>query len=371
MSGNWYTSDGTPLGPNPPRDGNDSFGGSDGDDWDYNSDSDITPLVNGGLGNDTMLGNDGNDMLVGAEGDDSLLGNDGNDDLSGGAGDDFLDGGAGDDLLSPVPGTDTVIGGSGSDTVVFGGAAAGYQWEWDTAFGGWKVTDIDPEDGDDGTDYIAADVEWVNYGATNEFAETACFAAGTRIMTERGEVAVEALRVGDRVVSLGLQGPRLRPLRWIGRRRVDAGRHPRPEAVRPIRIEAGALGQGIPVRDLRVSPDHALYLDGVLVPAAALVDGATIRQERQAGRVDYFHLELDAHDIIFAEGAATESWLDCGNRAEFENAGLVVALHPGFAAGTPRGAACAPVVADGAVLERIRLSLPGREAGDAPRHRTA
>jgi hypothetical protein len=186
-----------------------------------------------------------------------------------------------------------------------------------------------------------------------------CFAAGTRIMTARGEVPVEALRAGDMVVTLGLQGPHLRPVRWIGHRAVDCRRHPRPDQVVPVRILAGALGPGVPARDLVVSPDHALHVEGVLVPAAALVDGHGVRRDRGVGKVQYFHVELDAHDVLLAEGAPAESWLDCGNRAQFDNGGLVVALHPDFAV-DPAVRGCAPRLAQGPALDRLRLRLAAR-----------
>lgn len=376
MSGHWYAPDGTPLGTEAPTPGADSYVGTDGPDhWTY--DGQERDQIIGGEGADTLRGMGGDDKLIGAEQDDFLYGGAGNDDLSGGSGNDVLHGGAGDDLLNGIPGDDTVYGGDeddlgtglvGSDTVAFAGTPESYHWEWVGSFGGWKVTDINPTDAfDDGVDYVHGDVEWANYGETNETLATPCYAAGTRILTDRGEVPVETLRAGDIVVTLGRGGSWLRPVRWIGRRRVDLRRHPRPDAVRPIRLRAGALGAGVPWRDLVVSPDHALYLDGVLVPAAALVDGAAIRQEMPAtGRVEYFHIELDQHDIIVADGAPAESWLDCGNRNQFENSGLVVALHADFAAAaTPTP--CAPRVTAGPQIERIRLALPGGAAGEQRR----
>ena len=98
------------------------------------------------------------------------------------------------------------------------------------------------------------------------------------------------------------------------------------------------------------------------MPAASLLDGIAIRQEAPvAGRIEYFHVELDSHDVIFANGALAESWLDCGNRMQFDNAGLVVALHPDFATDAPAATACAPRIVDGPQLERIRRALPARE----------
>jgi len=356
MSGTWYDPSGTPRSPNAPTSGDDSFVGSDGQDYVFDENGDPTSLVAGGEGNDTLDGRGGDDFLVGNEGDDSLLGGEGADALQGGAGNDTLLGGEGDDGLNGGPGNDWLFGGAGSDTVELAGNPEGYLWQ--PTVGGWNVIDLDPSDGDDGSDFIANDVEWVTYGGTGETVQTPCFAAGTRVMTARGEVPVEALRAGDLVVTLGRRGAWLRPVRWIGRRRVDGRRHPRPEAVLPVRIRAGALGPGTPHRDLRVSPDHALFLDGVLVPAAALVDGETILQEAAGGPVTYYHVELDAHDLLLAEGAPAESWLDCGNRHQFDNAGVVVALHARFEADRASAERCAELAlpgtpALGRVLERL------------------
>jgi len=364
MSGTWYDPDGTPRPGNAPTDGADSFVGTEVDDIRPGDDG---PLIHAGPGDDTMRGLGGTDLLAGGEGDDLLDGGDDYDELYGGAGNDTLLGGGGDDFLDAQPGDDHLQGGDGSDTVVLNGAPDGYAWT--PTIGGWIVTDTSTGSnggGDDGTDFIASDVEWIQYNQTSETLATPCFTAGTRIMTARGEVPVEMLRAGDLVVTLGLRGPWLRPVEWVGHRRVDCRRHPRPEAVRPVRIRAGSLGPGVPHRDLVLSPDHALYLDGALVPAGALVDGVSTVREVAAREVRYFHVELDAHDILLAEGAPAESWLDCGSRDQFENGGLVVRLHPDFAA--PRStAACAELVTEGPRLERILAGIAARRGGgDGP-----
>lgn len=141
----------------------------------------------------------------------------------------------------------------------------------------------------------------------------ACFAAGTHILTANGEVPVEQLRIGALV---SLAGDGTAPVTWIGHSHVDCTRHPRPSEVWPIRVRAGAFGQGVPGRDLYLSPDHAIFLDDVLIPVRYLLNGATvIRCPRRY--VDYFHVELAAHSVIVAEGLATESYLDTGNRGLF------------------------------------------------------
>ena len=143
-----------------------------------------------------------------------------------------------------------------------------------------------------------------------------CFATGTRLLTAAGEVAVEHLAVGDLVPTL--TGGRLVPVRWIGHCIVDCGRHPHPEDVWPVRVWAGAFGPGCPARDLLLSPDHAVHVDATLVPIRHLVNGATIIQEA-VDRVEYWHVELPTHQVLFAEGLAVESYLDTGNRSSLRH----------------------------------------------------
>ncbi len=182
--------------------------------------------------------------------------------------------------------------------------------------------------------------------------EAPCFARGTRIDTPDGEVPVEALEAGDRV---GLARGGSATVRWVGHRRVDLRRHAWPEAVRPVRVCADAFGPGLPRRDLRLSPEHALLLGGVLVPVHVLVDGAAVMQEAP-DRVTYFHVELDRHDVILAEGLPAESYLDTGNRAGFAN-GAVTLLHPDFAPGLDAAEPCAPLVLAGPQVEAARAML--------------
>jgi autotransporter passenger strand-loop-strand repeat protein len=134
-----------------------------------------------------------------------------------------------------------------------------------------------------------------------------CFAPGTRIATPSGEVAVEDLRAGDPVLTAS---GRVRPVRWLAVHTI-AARFADPLHAWPIRISAGALGDNRPARDLLLSPGHALLLDGVLVQAGALVNGTSIvRAVRVPERLCYYHLELDTHDLLLAEGVPAESFLE-------------------------------------------------------------
>jgi hypothetical protein len=120
--------------------------------------------------------------------------------------------------------------------------------------------------------------------------------------------------VGD--VVPGQVSGQTRRVTWVGRRTVEVRRHPRPWDVAPVRIRAGALAAGQPARDLLLSPDHAVLVDGALIPVRYLVNGATIVQQRVV-RITYWHVELDRHDVLLAEGMPCESFLDTGNRATF------------------------------------------------------
>jgi hypothetical protein len=170
----------------------------------------------------------------------------------------------------------------------------------------------------------------------------------------RGEVAVEDLRPGDRVQLA--EGGRTAPVVWLGHRRIACSRHPEPAAVWPIRIAAAAFGGGLPGRELWLSPDHAVFLDGVLIPIRCLVNGATIVQE-QVAEVTYFHVELPAHKVILAEGLACESYLDLGNRGAFDNGGGALVLHPDFATRIWQRDACAELILGGPKLAAARRQV--------------
>ena len=185
-----------------------------------------------------------------------------------------------------------------------------------------------------------------------------CYAAGTRLRTARGEVAVEALREGDLMLC---HSGRRAPLRWLGRSRVEAASHPRPWDVNPVRILAEAFADGVPGRDLVLSPDHAVFVDGVLIPVRHLVNDATIVQEA-VRRISYFHVELDSHDVLLAEGLPCESYLDTDNRGAFDNV-VTWALHPQFSPVDRADFAahtCAPLVERGPLLATIRALLLAR-----------
>lgn len=189
-----------------------------------------------------------------------------------------------------------------------------------------------------------------------------CFAAGTRILTRRGEVPVETLQPGDEVATLIPQG--FRRVRWMGHRTVHLANHPDPAEVRPVRIRAGAFADNVPHRDLLLSPDHAVFADGALIPVKHLVNNASIAQI-DVDSITYWHVELDRHDVLLAEGLAAESYLDTGDRAAFANGGTLAMLHPRFGSLTWDAEGCAPLIVTGPALERLRRRLRARASAPA------
>jgi VCBS repeat-containing protein len=195
---------------------------------------------------------------------------------------------------------------------------------------------------------------------TVEITDVVCFAAGTGIATPLGMVSVETLRVGDMVLT---HGGATRPIRWIGRRFLDLTRHSVPERAQPIRILADAFADGVPRRDLYLSPDHAVLIDGMLIPVRLLTNGASIVPEVDCRAVSYFHIELDAHDVLLAEGLPAESYLDTGNRGFFGDGVTPLLLYPDTVGqGRREAESCAPFAADVSRVRPIWRQLAVRSA---------
>ena len=313
--------------------------------------------LHGADGNATLIGGLGNDSVVGdigaedAPGRDSLLGGDGHETLSGGLEAGTLIAGAGDDSIhkpTHVSGHDSIDLGT-----LFG---VGGPWTSGTDAAGATTYSYNPDGG-------AAEVTLYARSVNSVL----CYAAGTRIATPRGEVPIEALRVGDLVTCAGPDAS-VQPILWIGRIEAQLAGHPQPERAWPVLIRAGALGAGRPRRDLRVSPDHGVFLEGALVPAKLLIDGVTILQERWWTAITYLHLELPEHAILLAEGLAAESWLDDGRRDEFDNAGLAAQFVDfGLELAAERPPGNFAVILDPAAAARLRdRAAPPRHAPALP-----
>lgn len=175
-----------------------------------------------------------------------------------------------------------------------------------------------------------------------------CFARGTRLLTPDGYRPVETLRPGDGLIALG---GAIRRIAWIGWRCLDLATDPDVDLLRPVTIAPGAFGPGRPRRALAISPLHAVFAADALVPAVLLVNGATIVRDASGFAVTYYHVELDRHEIVLAEGLPVETYRDNGNRARFAGA-----------LGTPGGylPPCAGLVSGGARLCDIRTALHRR-----------
>lgn len=180
-----------------------------------------------------------------------------------------------------------------------------------------------------------------------------CFASGTRVLTARGKIPVQNLAVGETVITFGAEDS---PIIWIGKRTIDLQNHPDPKTVQPICIAANALAENVPDRDLFVSPDHAIYIDGYLIPAKELLNHSNITQDSR-DRVTYYHIELVQHSVIFAENAAVETYLDTGNRAGFENGGATIIPHQDVGNAMRQQNSCATLLESGDVLNDIRAGI--------------
>lgn len=276
-------------------------------------------VVDTGAGNDTIIGGLGNDILSGGAGNDLISGGAGIDTIGGGTGNDTITFAEGDvvqgnegddtfileDLGEPTNGTITVTGGNtsetlgGGDTLQLGDLAdlstlnitgTSTNASGNTSYSGSVTLD-------DGTILNFSEIENI-----------ICFTTGTRIATPHGARSIEDLKVGDLVVT---RDHGLRPIRWIQSRTVPA-----MDRFAPIRMRRGVI-RGLE-NDLVVSPQHRMLFQGyeaellfgeteVLVSAKHLVNGKDVTVE-EGGTVTYYHMLFDEHEIVYAEGAATESF---------------------------------------------------------------
>ncbi|WP_022703120.1 Ig-like domain-containing protein [Pseudorhodobacter ferrugineus] len=324
------------------RDDNDLLEGGEGDDLLFGGvDNDTLrggvgdDTLNGDEGDDTLEGGIGNDLLNGGVGNDSLVGGIGDDTLDGGAGDDFVQGGVGNDSFVVGPGADTLEGGAdrdvftinpgtGAGTQIFGGAS-GDDFDRLIIQGpptGYRVIETGPDSDGNGIDgrveYLdgAGNVTGtVTFENIEEITSVPCFTPGTLIATPKGEVPVESLTAGDRIIT---RDSGIQELRWIGQRKFDWAHLTANPHLRPIMVRRGSLGNGLPERDMMLSPNHrvlvsndrtSLYFDEheVLVSAKHLVGGKGIFEVESIGTA-YIHLMFDQHEVVLSDGAWTESF---------------------------------------------------------------
>lgn len=294
--------------------------------------------------------------ITGSNVDDLIVGGSGNDVIQGGAGRDVLDGAAGNDVLIASAGDVLRFAGTFGSDVVRTFNNDSYRLDL-KAFTSYELTQA----GDDTIVTVAGGQITVRGITPQELApriDIACLLRGTLVRTPDGDVPVETLAIGDQIITLDGTA---KPLKWIGRHAYAPIVVRLNPAIVPIRIAAGALGPAMPTTDLLVSAEHALYLDGALVPAKLLVNGTTIRPAPEIARVEYFHLELDAPDVLWANGAPTETYVNHGNRHMFGNWAEYVDRY-GAEDEAPRGADGQyvrrfKVVYGGAALQAIRSRL--------------
>lgn len=284
-----------------PEDGADSIDGGNGADLIFGEAGDDT--VTGGAGADTIDGGDGADSLTGGTGADSLVGGAGNDTIEVAQGD-IAEGGAGDDTFLLA---DLGEAGSGVITITGGNEGSGdndtLQLTSDVSYDDIIFTpSTDP--GAQSGSFTMADGTVVTF---SDVENIICFTPGTLILTETGERPIESLQVGDRVIT---RDHGAQPLRWVGCSTI-----PGRGRFAPVRVARDVIGAR---RDLLVSPQHRLLFGGyecelmfgteeVLAAATHLEDGQTIlRCPRPL--VTYIHLMFDTHEVIYAEGAPTESF---------------------------------------------------------------
>ena len=288
-------------------------------------------------GLDTVFGGAGNDVIFGQDDDDELFGEEGNDAIDGGIDDDLIDGGTGNDTLTGGQGVDTILGGADRDTIIVGEAGDGVGDEVDGGGegddfdtldlrgsapegGSLEVTFTGPDSNGNGFDgFVTYFDDEGNETGTLTFTEIEdvipCFTPGTLIATPKGERRVEDLQVGDRVIT---RDNGIQEIRWVGARAMSGAELAQAPNLRPVLIRQGALGRGLPERDMLVSPQHrvlitgeqpALYFDEseVLVAAKHLTDREGI-DVVDVSDITYIHIMFDSHEVILSDGAWTESF---------------------------------------------------------------
>ena len=271
--------------------------------------------------NDRLTGSGQDNVITGGAGNDTIIGGAGNDTSIGGAGNDSIDGGMGNDTViwRIGNGNDTVSLGIGRNTLDLEGWAGGpvtsgaFSGAWSVAIASNTATFTRANNGGAVT---------VNDWTTGSNS-VVCILPGTRITTPDGHRPIETLTPGDIVTTP--DGPR--PIRWVGRSRYSMVFLRGKPMCLPIRIHAGALGEGLPLRDLWVSPWHALLFGQTLVRAFDLINGHNVTQDYQGQIASFYNVELDSPDIIFAEGAPVETYANHNNRAMFHNLDEYLALY--------------------------------------------
>jgi len=314
--------------------------------------------INGTNGNDVLKGTDQGDTINGLDGDDVITAGDGFDVVNGGAGDDVIHGGGDNDVLNGGDGADTILvdtlGSNGVNNTTVNGGSGGNDCDTLDVTGlidqGFEIVHLVKNPENEGAPgfhgqirlYSPDTEQWANVNFTDIERVIPCFTPGTMILTAEGERPVESLRPGDRIIT---RDDGIQKLRWVGRRTLSGEEVSADDSLRPVRIAAGALGQGLPERDMEVSPQHRMLIAGsdaalffetpeVLAAACHLVDRPGIARAEPGRPVTYIHLMFDRHELVLSNGSWSESFqpgdhslagLDTPQRAE------LLALFPELA----------------------------------------
>ncbi|MFC3956211.1 Hint domain-containing protein, partial [Gluconobacter wancherniae] len=155
-----------------------------------------------------------------------------------------------------------------------------------------------------------------------------CFLSGSMIDTPKGDVPVENIRMGDTVIAYVHGVSQETTVTWAGKARATVRPHLRnDEAGYPVRILKDAVSDGVPYKDMLITPEHCLFFDGRFIPARMLINGSSIFYDKSITTYDYYHIETEHHAVIKADGMLTESYLDTGNRRAFIQEGNLVSLR--------------------------------------------
>ena len=151
------------------------------------------------------------------------------------------------------------------------------------------------------------------------FDITKCFLLGTNILTSKGEKPVESLSVGDEVVAICNNGRINRKIVWIGKTDISVDQGKNKNDLYPVCIKAHAFGLNKPHRDLYLTPEHTVYIDGGLIPVRMLVNGRSIIIDKFRDKFQIYHVETEQHSILLSENLMTESYLNTDDKYLFDN----------------------------------------------------
>ena len=197
----------------------------------------------------------------------------------------------------------------------------------------------------------------ITYSDNNTYIGV-CFLEGTLLRMSSGDVEIENVQVGDKIIACTGAELQTRQITWVGQVHTTVRSElPDDEAGYPVRILAGALGDTVPYKDLLVTSEHCLFLEGNFVPVRMLVNGASIYYDKSITSYNYYHVETRQHSIILANGAPTESYLDTGNRHIFKQVGNIVSIGARQKSWTQ---AAAPLCVDRSIVEPLHVQIAQR-----------